>query len=282
MDDALKARLVELGLNEEQVGKMAEAGAQSAPDMALTSAEDIVAITGIGIIAARRIAHAFAPTIEPTPAPPAAVAATPLPAVNVTVTNNDPGTMRVSELLTAVAQGERDRDFVQALTKKVGARRRVYVRDENGRLDVDATMDLINEDIHIGEEPAFWGNQPTETLTEVLDVQRFNDPLTGEPITRGNPWLKLPIDDMAAVAYAKMKNFLRGTEDPYTIVNEAQSGNSERWTRVQNLWKRGLRSTDPMTLQARAAIYRRSGEGITTPREEVSATAGPRFRYDKE
>lgn len=68
MDDSLKTRLTELGLNDEQVGKLETEGAVNDMDMARLSAEEIKGITGCGLLVAKRIAEAFTPVAPTAPA----------------------------------------------------------------------------------------------------------------------------------------------------------------------------------------------------------------------
>ncbi len=59
MNDELKTRLATLGLNEEQVGKLAAEGVASEEDIRMLSAEEIKAAAGCGIIAAKKVVGAF-------------------------------------------------------------------------------------------------------------------------------------------------------------------------------------------------------------------------------
>jgi hypothetical protein len=61
MEDALKTKLAELGLTEEQVGALGTEGATTEADIALLSADDIKTATGCGIVTARKVVAAFAP-----------------------------------------------------------------------------------------------------------------------------------------------------------------------------------------------------------------------------
>lgn len=65
MLEELKKQLRDLGLNDEQVGKLETEGAKTAEDLALLSATDIKDLTGCGVIIAKKVAAAFAakPTI---------------------------------------------------------------------------------------------------------------------------------------------------------------------------------------------------------------------------
>jgi hypothetical protein len=62
MDDTLKTKLKELGLTDEQIEKLASEGAATEADIALLSADDIKTATACGIVSARKVANAFAPT----------------------------------------------------------------------------------------------------------------------------------------------------------------------------------------------------------------------------
>lgn len=61
MNDELRTRLTELGLNEDQVGKLAEQGVVSDAEMVLLSEHEIREITGCTVIAAKKAAAAFSP-----------------------------------------------------------------------------------------------------------------------------------------------------------------------------------------------------------------------------
>lgn len=66
MDDALKARLKELGLSDEQVGKLeTEGGATGEADVVLLTAPQIREVTGCTLVASIRVAQAFQPAPPP-------------------------------------------------------------------------------------------------------------------------------------------------------------------------------------------------------------------------
>lgn len=67
MEDTLKTKLADLGLTEEQIGKLEAEGAKNDADVAFLSADDIVKATGCGIVTARKVAAGFAPTPEAAP-----------------------------------------------------------------------------------------------------------------------------------------------------------------------------------------------------------------------
>lgn len=67
MEDSLKIKLTELGLIEEQVGKLEAEGAKDEADVSLLSADDIKNATGCGIVTARKVAAEFAPAPEVAP-----------------------------------------------------------------------------------------------------------------------------------------------------------------------------------------------------------------------
>ena len=88
MKDELKTKLTTFGLTEEQIAKLAAEGVESADEMALLTADEIKALTGCGLITAKKIAGAFAPVIVAAP-----VVASPVvesPAVAVSVSAVDP------------------------------------------------------------------------------------------------------------------------------------------------------------------------------------------------
>lgn len=59
MEDALKTKLIGLGLTEEQIGKLKAEDANTEAGMSLLSGEDIKSITGCGLVTARQVAAAF-------------------------------------------------------------------------------------------------------------------------------------------------------------------------------------------------------------------------------
>lgn len=61
MQDDLKKKLTDLGLNDEQVGKLVAEGAITESDIALLSAEDIKSYTGCGGVVSKKVAAAFVP-----------------------------------------------------------------------------------------------------------------------------------------------------------------------------------------------------------------------------
>ncbi len=64
MEDALKTKLLALGLTEEQNGKLEAEGVKDEAGMALLSGDDIKSVTGCGLVTARQVAAAFVPTGE--------------------------------------------------------------------------------------------------------------------------------------------------------------------------------------------------------------------------
>ncbi len=75
MNEVLKATLTGLGLNDEQVEKLANEGVSEPADMALLSRDDVKSVTGCSLIAAAKIVVAFAPA--PAAATPATEAVDP-------------------------------------------------------------------------------------------------------------------------------------------------------------------------------------------------------------
>lgn len=69
MENDLKNKLTDLGLTDEQIGKLEAEGAKSEVDMSNLSGDDIKTITGCGLVTARNVAKAFVPE----PATPATV-----------------------------------------------------------------------------------------------------------------------------------------------------------------------------------------------------------------
>jgi hypothetical protein len=74
MEDDLKTKLSELGLDEDQLRKLEAEGVSDESGMALLSDDDVKSITGCGLVIARKVAAAFVPTVEA--ATPAASAET--------------------------------------------------------------------------------------------------------------------------------------------------------------------------------------------------------------
>lgn len=68
MDDALNTKLLGLGLTEEQVGKLAEAGVDVESDIALLTSVEVQSTTACGLVVAKKVAAAFAPVpaVAPT------------------------------------------------------------------------------------------------------------------------------------------------------------------------------------------------------------------------
>lgn len=64
MNDDLRNKLTELGLLEEQIGKLAAQGVVSDAEMAMLSEAEIREISGCTVIAAKKIVGAFAPKVE--------------------------------------------------------------------------------------------------------------------------------------------------------------------------------------------------------------------------
>lgn len=277
MNEELKQKLIALGMTEDGVSKLeTEGGVKDEAGLvrllAGMSFKDLREIVGCTVLAAKDVIATYAPK---EPETPTSVTATPPAAapgpMNITVRTGNPEDMTVQELLGLVANGERSTDVTQVLRRKIGGDRRLFVRVKGSdQIDIAGTMDLINQDFESNTEPAFWGEVPTETLNEILQLKKYADPLTGDVLAKGDPWLKLGSDDlMASFYYAKAKGVLTGTEDKYTLVNEAKADPpGERFERIQALWNRGISSSDPLVMQARAAILYRVTRG-TNRREQT-------------
>lgn len=76
MNEELKAKLKELGLNDEQIAKLEAEGVKNEADMALLDTGEIRSATGCGILIAKKVASAFVPALAPAPSE-----ATPAPAM---------------------------------------------------------------------------------------------------------------------------------------------------------------------------------------------------------
>lgn len=61
MNETLKAKLIELGLTEEQIAKLGNEGVKEDADMQLISRDDMKSITGCGLVTASKVVGAFAP-----------------------------------------------------------------------------------------------------------------------------------------------------------------------------------------------------------------------------
>lgn len=257
MEESLKSELMARGLTEEQIAVLDGEGLDTLVALGECDASEIREVTGCNRGTAKKVmAYVKSQTAGSEPAADVTSPAVVAPPMNITVRTGNPEDMTLRELLQAVADGERSLDFTSVLRKKV-RNMRVFVRLEGSdRVDVAATMELIEQDFEPGEEPTFWGTQPTETLSEILQVRKYADPLTGKQVSKGDPWLKLSEEQMAMAAYARMKGVLTGREDSYTLVAEATAAPpADRWRRVQTLWTRGVNSHDPLVMQARAAVY---------------------------
>lgn len=68
MQDELKTRLTELGLTDEQIARLADEGVQTEGHMALLTADQIKATTGVSLVHAIQIAQVFAPAPPSAPA----------------------------------------------------------------------------------------------------------------------------------------------------------------------------------------------------------------------
>lgn len=67
MEEKLKDRLkTEFGLNDDQISKLEAEGVKAEGDVSTLTAEEIKSMTGIGLVIARNIAKAFAPTTTTT------------------------------------------------------------------------------------------------------------------------------------------------------------------------------------------------------------------------
>lgn len=67
MNDELKGKLKELGLTDDQIGKLETQGVATEADMALLNEQEIKDTTECGLITAKKVAAAFAPVAPATP-----------------------------------------------------------------------------------------------------------------------------------------------------------------------------------------------------------------------
>ena len=65
MNDKLKARLIELGLAEDQVAKLEAEGVKEEADLQLLSRDDLRAVAGCGLVVAAKVVAAFVPVAAP-------------------------------------------------------------------------------------------------------------------------------------------------------------------------------------------------------------------------
>lgn len=266
MNDELKVRLKEFQLTDEQIGKLEAEGVKSVDDLALLTADDIKALTGCGLVAAKKIAAAYAAKAEPVTAMPQ----------TIVVKSGRPEDMAFRELLQAVVDGEHSADYVNALRQRT-RNMRVFVRKpgEEG-IDVVATMEVIDFADQPGSEPEFWGEQPTETLDEVLERRKQANPITGAALAKGDAWLDVDEDRRVLAAYARLAGNLRGNEDEYTLINELKSETlTGRWPRIKAAFDRAEKAHDPLVDQARSALFYSKGgrPGSTqTPFRQPSST----------
>lgn len=68
MNEALKARLIELGLSAEQVTKLAGEGVKEEADLQLLNRDELKSLTGCGLVVAAKVAAAFTAPVVVTPA----------------------------------------------------------------------------------------------------------------------------------------------------------------------------------------------------------------------
>lgn len=252
MEEKLKSRLKEeFRMTDEQIGKLEAEGVQNEADLSLLSADEIKDVTGCGLVTAKKINQAFAPAVAqvPTAVPP-----------TIVVRTGKPEDMSLRELVQAIADGERSTDYVVVLRKHVG-NKRVFVRKPGEeKLDVEASLELID---HVGtdlEGPEFWGEVPTETLEEILERRAMANPITGAKLAKGDPWMTVSEDRCILAAYARLAGHLTGKEDEFTLTEELKAKKlGGRWTRIQAAFSRAEKAHDPIIDQARAAIYYRKG-----------------------
>ncbi|NQT23020.1 MAG: hypothetical protein HQ579_06245 [Candidatus Omnitrophica bacterium] len=258
MSDKLKKRLQEeFKLDDEQIGKLEAEGVETEEDLGYLNATEIKKITGCGLVVAKKMAKAFAPEKEDP------LKTTPVPAMPTTVVlqTGRPDDMTLRDLIQAVADGERSPEFVAVLRQRT-RNMRVFVREEDSdKLDTEAVIEVIDF-AEPGQEPEFWGNQPVEMLDEVLERRKMADPITGEALAKGDPWLDVSEEHRVLAAYARLANHLTGKEDQYTLIDELNEKKvAGRWTRIKKAFELAEKAHDLIVVQARAAIYYRSHRG---------------------
>jgi|GEM_PF-4158133 len=256
MNEELKARLISLGLTEDQINAVTELGVTDEADMAFVTDNDLTS-AGIKPIAARKIVSVFnprpsEPVFVPAPAPSTPVSQT------IVVQSGRPEDMGLQELLTRFAGGERTIDYLNAI-RKYSRNRRVFVRIPNSDiLDVVGTMELINFADGGDDVPEYWGDDelPTETLEEIMRQSFFANPITTHRLPKGNAWLKVSEQRRILAAYARIAGHLKGNEDEFTLLDEL-TGEGElppRWKRIEKSYGNALRNNDPQAVEAQVAI----------------------------
>lgn len=99
MDETLKQKLLTLGLNEEQITKLAAEGVQTDADLALLNVGEIREVTGCVLVVAKKIHMAFAPVgIAPT----VLLTETSTPADTVIPEGTNPSPAQVTNFATSV------------------------------------------------------------------------------------------------------------------------------------------------------------------------------------
>ena len=66
MNEDLKTKLVELGLNDAQIEKLIEEGVAEDSDMQSLNSDEIKTLTGCGLVVAKKVAKGFAPEVSTT------------------------------------------------------------------------------------------------------------------------------------------------------------------------------------------------------------------------
>lgn len=253
MNEELKQKLMQAGVSEAAITILVEQELTTDSDLQGFTYERFVQM-GIKAGSAKKLTDLFGP--KESALQPAA----PTSPQTIVVKTGKPEDMSLRELVNAIADGERSTDYVVALHKHVG-NKRVFVRKlgQEG-MDVEATLELID---HVGtdpEGPEFWGEQPTETLEEILERRAMANPITGAKLAKGDPWMGVNEERRILAAYARLANLFTGKEDEYMLVSELKAEKmGDRWTRIQASFKRAEKAHDPLVDQARAALYFRKG-----------------------
>lgn len=289
MNEQLQEKLKGLGLTDEHIAALIGDGVTEESDMPFVTPEDLIA-HNVPKVTARKVVAAFAPNApvavsETVPAVAAPAANGP---IHVTVDTGDLNDKRLSELLTLIASGDKDPELRRIVKQKSGGHV-CFVRNDDGKLDVEATLECYEFIVDTGEAVDMWRNRVVETLDEVLERERRADPLDGTPLQGwiapdGVDWSNVPESNQVLAAFARLQGLLDSGYDRHVLVKELESANPDgRWTRVAAKYAAAEKKYPEQVAAARASLRYRSNQPSSKPskviKESVAEADRPSWEF---
>ncbi len=249
----MDAKLLELGLTADQIQGLKDLGVEKEADLQFLELSDLTEL-GLKPIAARKILAVLKPQAQP-----AAPAATPSMPSTITLVTGSPDNMTLEELLKAVTTGGKrgDQRYIQVITRLTYGKN-VFVRmPGSDSLDIAAICEYV-ADMDPDDNPEFIGDEPTESLSEVLEKRAQANPITGEKLDTKSRWLKVSEEWRIIAAYGIASGRLNADEITLLTELSSEKPNPIRWDQIKTAYARAKARNEPTAMAAaNSLIYRK-------------------------